>query len=237
VGAPDSANPLGPTMSPDGRRLVLHRVFDGNGDVWLLDIGRAILSRLTLNGAQDIFGTWSPDGRRMLFASNRKGAYDLYLTSAAGGGAEELVVESEASKIPTDWRREYVLFNLNGSISNDIWGVAVDGDRKPFAVVATAFEERDAQFSPDGQWIAYQSNESGRFEVYVQAFPGPGGRLQLSSDGGAQARWRADGRELFYVALDGRLMAVPIGFGSSGETVEPGTPIPLFSTTIGGAVQ
>ena len=113
----------------------------------------------------------------------------------------------------------------------------MDGDRKPFPVVQTNFDERDGQFSPDGKWIAYQSNESGRFEIYVQPFPGPGGKLQISTNGGAQVRWRRDGKELFYIALDDRLMAVPIRLASNGQTVEPGSPIPLFATRVGGALQ
>jgi dipeptidyl aminopeptidase/acylaminoacyl peptidase len=110
-------------------------------------------------------------------------------------------------------------------------------DRKPVAVVQTEFEERDAQFSPDGKWIAYQSNESGRFEIYIQPFPGPGRREQASTNGGAQVRWRRDGKELFYIALDGRLMAVPIQARSNDQAFEVGTPVPLFATRVGGAVQ
>jgi hypothetical protein len=97
--------------------------------------------------------------------------------------------------------------------------------------------ERQGQFSPDGQWLAYQSDESGRFEIYVQRFPGPGGKRPISANGGAQVRWRRDGRELFYVAMDGRLMAVAIRFAAGGQDVEVGTPTPLFVTHVGGAVR
>ena len=113
----------------------------------------------------------------------------------------------------------------------------LDGDRKPYPVVQTSFDERDAQFSPDGKWIAYQSNESGRFEIYIQPFPGPGSKLQVSTNGGAQARWRRDGKELFYIALDDRLMAVPIRLASNPQSAEPSSPIPLFATHVGGALQ
>ena len=125
----------------------------------------------------------------------------------------------------------------SGKTENDIWALPLNGDRKPFAVVQTAFEEKDAQFSPDGRWIAYQSNETGQFEIYLQQFPGPGGRQRISTAGGAQVRWRRDGRELFYIALDGRLMAVPIRFASNGQAVDAGTPAPLFATHVGGAVS
>jgi eukaryotic-like serine/threonine-protein kinase len=114
----------------------------------------------------------------------------------------------------------------------------LDGEKKPFTVVQTNFDERDGQFSPDGKWIAYQSNESGRVEIYVQAFPGPGRKWgPISTNGGAQARWSRDGKELFYIALDDRLMAVPIQLASDGQAVEVGAPAPLFTTHVGGALQ
>ena len=119
----------------------------------------------------------------------------------------------------------------------DIWALPFEGDRKPFPVVQTSFDERDPQLSPDGKWMAYQSNESGRFEIYAQAFPGPGGRKQISADGGAQVRWRNDGKELFYIGLDGRLMAVPIRLAPEGQPIEVGAPVPLFATRVGGAVR
>jgi hypothetical protein len=104
-------------------------------------------------------------------------------------------------------------------------------------VVQTSYREQNGQFSPDGHWIAYESNESGQFEVYVQPFPGPGGKSRISSAGGAQARWRRDGKELFYIALDNRLMAVPIHLDTKREAVDAGAAVPLFTTHIGGAVQ
>ena len=114
----------------------------------------------------------------------------------------------------------------------------MDGNRKPFPVIQTDFDERDGQFSPDGKWIASESNESGRFEIYVQPFPGPGGKWQMSTNGGAQVRWRPNGKELFYIGLDGRLMAAPFRLGSNGQAVEPGTPASLFATRIpGGPLQ
>jgi hypothetical protein len=119
----------------------------------------------------------------------------------------------------------------------DIWAFPTDGGSKPFPVVQTPFEERDGQFSPDSNWIAYQSNESGRFEIYVQPFPPAGSRTQITSNGGAQVRWRRDGKELFYVALDDRLMAVPIRISSDGKAIDAGAPRPLFGTHIGGAVS
>jgi len=114
----------------------------------------------------------------------------------------------------------------------------LDGDKTPFPVVQTNFEERDAQFSPDGQWIAYQSNESGRFEIYAQTFPKTAGKSPISTHGGAQVRWRGDSSELFYVSLDGQLMAVSVRLDSAKQTIDVSTPVPLFRPRIvGGAVQ
>src|SRR5262249_46270521 len=106
---------------------------------------------------------------------------------------------------------------------------------KPFPVVQTTFDETFALFSPDGKWIAYESNESGRNEIYVQPFPGPGNKARISTDGGAQVHWRKDGKELFYIALDGRLMAVPIHLAT--DTIEAGAPVPLFATHMGPALS
>jgi hypothetical protein len=111
------------------------------------------------------------------------------------------------------------------------------GDREAFAVVQTNAAERDGQFAPNGRWIGYQSDESGQFEIYVQRFPGGGDKQRISTNGGAQVRWRADGAELFYIGLDDRLMSVPVKFNTTGDKVEIGSPAPLFTTRIGGAVQ
>ncbi len=107
-------------------------------------------------------------------------------------------------------------------------------DRKPIPFANSIYQEREGKFSPDGQWVAYQSDESGRFEVYVQAFPGPGAKSLVSTDGGAQPRWRADGRELFYIGLDGKLMATPVTPAEGGQRLEAGTPVALFATHIAG---
>ncbi len=240
AGNPDSASPANPSLSPDGRRIAMNRTVNGNSDVWMLDLGRSLLSRTTFDMAAEFFVVWSPDGSRIVFTSNRKGVFDLYQKPATGAGSEELLLATPQNKGPVDWSPDgrFVLYRSPGLATGfDLWAVPIDGERKPFPVVQTNFEERDGQFSPDGKWIAYQSNESGRMEIVVQPFPGPGGKLQVSTNGGAQVRWRRDGKELFYVALDGRLMAVPIRFASTGQSVEAGVPVPLFATRVGGAVQ
>ena len=172
--------------------------------------------------------------------SLRKGPYYLYQKPAIGAGTEELLLATAQDKIPTDWSPDGRLLlyrSVDPKTGYDLWALPMNGDGKPFPVVQTNFDERDAQFSPDGKWIAYQSNESGRFEIYIQPFPGPGSKLQVSTNGGVQMRWGPNGKELFYIALDARLMAVPIRLASNPQTAEPGSPTPLFATRVGGALQ
>ena len=237
--AGDLLSTLSVELSPDGRRVALHQTVNQNIDVWLLELGRGVLSRFTFDPAIDVFPIWSPDGSRIVFGSNRKGPYDLYQKPAIGAGTEELLLATAQDKTPTDWSPDgrFLLYrSVDPKTGYDLWALPMDGDRKPFPVVQTNFDERDAQFSPDGKWIAYQSNESGRFEIYIQPFPGPGSKLQVSTNGGAQVRWGPNGKELFYIALDARLMAVPIRLASNPQTAEPGSPTPLFATRVGGAL-
>jgi Tol biopolymer transport system component len=242
VGDPDNSGSTNPSLSPDGQLLARNRTVNGNNDVWVLELGRDVLSRFTFDAGTDIFPVWSPDGGRIVFASDRQGAIgDLYEKSASGEQkAERLLLATPQSKYPTDWSPDgrVVLYRATDTkTGQDVWAVPVDGDRKPSPIIHTTFDERDGQFSPDGQWIAYESNESGRSEIYVEAFPPAGGKRQISTNGGAQVRWRRDGTELFYIALDGRLIATPIRFASNRRAVEPGSPVPLFMTGIGGALQ
>ncbi|HET9386209.1 MAG TPA: protein kinase [Gemmatimonadales bacterium] len=239
VGERDSGGPTNPSMSPDGRRVAMLRTTNGNVDVWLLDIVRGVLSRFTSDAANDVNPAWSPDGAQIAFQSNRTGVSDLYLKSASGAGGDQVLLSTPEDKAPSDWSRDggFLLYRNTGPKTGyDLWALPMTGDRKQFSVVQTEFEERDGQFSPDGKWVAYQSNESGRFEIYVRPFPGPGGTWQVSTNGGAQVRWRPDGKEIFYVAtMDEKLMAVPIAF--TGNQPEIGKPTALFTTRLGGAVQ
>ena len=175
-----------------------------------------------------------------MFSSNRSGVHDLYQKSIAGGGSEELLLATAQLKLATDWSSDgrFLLFNSRDPKTGvDIWALPVDGKGKPFPVVQTTFDEQNAQFSPDGHWIAYQSNESGRPDVYVQPFPGPGTRSLVSTSGGSHVRWRRDGRELFYLAPNGRLMAVPMRVAPNAQALDIGLPGVLFTPALGGAVQ
>jgi eukaryotic-like serine/threonine-protein kinase len=238
VAESDVGNPQNPSLSHDGRSLAMNRTINGNTDVWTLDIARGLFSRFTFDPAADSSPEWSRNGSRIAFNSNRSGVYDLYVKPVTGAGTEQLILATPQNKAPVDWSPDgrFLLYRSPGLTTGfDLWALPMSGEGKPFPVAQTNFEERDGQFSPDGKWIAYQSNESGRTEVVMQPFASPGGKHQISTDGGAQVRWRADGRELFYIAADGRLMVVPIQYSSDGKSVEPGAPVPLFATRAGGS--
>ena len=192
--------------------VAITKTASGNQDIWLLDLSRQVLRRFTSDDAPDANAVWSPDGRRVAFTSSRTGGGTMYVAAVSGDEPEDRLVDTPPAMQASDWSRDgrYLLFRSQSPTTRyDIWAVAPDEGKKAFPVVQTAFDERDAQFSPDGKWIAFESNESGRFEIYVQAFPGPGRKWPISPAGGAQVRWSHDGRELFYIAADRRLMSVP----------------------------
>jgi eukaryotic-like serine/threonine-protein kinase len=243
VGGPFNSTQLAPSLSPDGRQVALFRGVSGNLDIWLIDMSRGVPTRFTFDSADDAIPIWSRDGRRIVFSSNRKGVQDLYVKPAAGTGAGEAVLfESTQFKNATDWSADGRLLlyqSVDSKRGFDILVLPLDSDGRPTgqpqAVVQTDFDEHGGQLSPDGRWIAYASIKSGRYEVYAQPFPQRAGdEKRISTDGGDQVRWRPDGKELFYVAHDGRLMAVPVRFGSNGETLEAGTPMPLFQARVRG---
>ena len=235
LGAPDENNLFDPALSPDGRRVSVERTIQGNTDIWIIDGLRT--TRFTFDAGLDISSVWSPDGSRIAFQSNRKGRFDFYEKPSNGAAGEELIFESPENKTLSDWSRDgRSLIGLIPSGNMDLWVWPLDSVRKPTVFLNTKFDERGPHFSPDGRWVSYHSNESGRNEVYVRPFPGPGGQWQISTAGGSTARWRHDGRELYYVSLDGKLMAVPIA--AKGATLEPGTPMELFRirSELGGGV-
>lgn len=229
LGTPDNTPNAAPTLSPDGRQLAFSRIVEGNWDVWLLDM-RGALSRVTVDPGLDFSPVWGPDSRRIIFSSNRGRASGTYLQPLHDAGGPSLLVNGGD---PTDVSADgqFLLYNTGGSATqSDIWVLPLQGDRTPRPFVQAPFVERNGQFSPDGKWVAYQSNESGRAELYVQPFPGPGERIQISAAGGEQPRWGRDGA-LYYIAGDRRLVTTSIKPTTDGQPGEAASPTALFRTT------
>ena len=241
VGAPDGSDLSHPRVSPDGRRVAVYRTVQGNSDIWLLDGSR--MSRFTFDAALDERPLWSPDGTRLVFRSNRTGQFDLYQKLASGAGAEERLVPSNQAKSPYSWSADgrFLLYLILGPQANaDLWVVPMVGDRTPSVFLETPYRETYGAFSPDGRWVAYQSDESGRPGIYVRPFVPHGaagtgtggGQWQVSTEGGVFPAWRPDGKELYYLNAAGVMMGAPITI--AGATLEPGAPVALFPTHIYG---
>ena len=222
-------------LSPDGKQVAVAITDSDRGtrDLWLYDTPSGHRARLTENPADENWLIWSPDRRRVVFNSGRNGGLDLYQASVSGKGTEEALLVDRLAKWPVSWSSDgrFILYVTSGTgTSNDIWVLPLFGDRKPYPFLQTADAENWAAFSPDGHWVAYSSTESGDSEVYVTPFPRSGPKWLVSKGGGSQARWRRDGKELFYLALDRRLMAVPVTRRGSGP--EFGVAQPLFEIRV-----
>ena len=217
-----------PRISPDGRAVAVNRLeSETDFSVWLID-SRGVPTRVTF-GDYDLSPIWAPNGGSLIFSSPRDGLPpNLFQKTLAGGSEERRLMHSVIDSIATDWSRDgrYVVYQANELGSNwNIWTMPLVGDQAPQPVLRTQFNETDPRISPDGRWLAYVSDESGKWEVYAQRFLAPGGKWQISSMGGSQPQWSHDGKELFYVASDQKLMAVPV---HAGQSLDPGTPQPLF---------
>ena len=206
----------GVRFSPDHRNVAVQASDStgGNPDIWLYDVSRGLRTRFTSDPAEDGVPVWSPDGRTIVFHSSRTGHFELYRKPADGSQKEELLYADSQQKFPSSFSPDGKLLayqSLDPNNGFNIW-ILPDplgplGASKPYPFLPTEFNEQDPQFAPDGHWIAYVSNESGRNEVYIAPFPGPGGgKRQISAAGGTQPRWQHDGKELFYVAPDSHLM-------------------------------
>jgi len=214
-------------LSPDRRRVAADQTDpDGrNIDVWVHDLARGATARLTFDPALDQTPAWSPDGKQVLFNSNRSLDFRLYLKNADGSGSEqELFNFGSDTGNAWDWSRDgkFILIRKG----NELWYLTWP-ECKAKAVAQGRWTVRGAQFSPDGRWIAYSSNETGKMEIYVANFLGGNGKWQVSTGGGQEPRWRQDGKELFYLSQDGKMMAVPLAANASFEA---GSPVALFQT-------
>jgi Tol biopolymer transport system component len=231
----------GPAWSHDGRRIAVYRLVNGNMDIWSYETSRRAWERITFGAGDDIYPLWSRDGSSIVSGSVRTtNIVDIYRTFSSAQVREEPLLVTSQPKFPMDWSADgrFLLYDsLDPKRGFDMWALPLGGDgagaAKPFEVVQTDFNEGLAQFSPDRPWIAYQSDKTGRFEIYLRPFPGPGSDTLVSTAGGGQVRWGPDGKELFYVGTDDRLMAVPISFSPDGKSVEFGTPTGLFTTNVG----
>jgi dipeptidyl aminopeptidase/acylaminoacyl peptidase len=226
-GEGDLANPR---ISPDGKRVALditdHQ--SGNLDVWIYQSSGGVATRLTSDPALDAGPIWSPDGERIAFMSLRRGHPDIYQRSSSGAGSDETVLTSGKTKYLTDWSPDgrFILYRSFDATTNlELWALPVGGGAKPIPFIKATFGVSHGQFSPDGRWVAYSSNESGKWEIAVSPFPGPGGNWKVSTAGGTEPRWRRDGKELYYIAPDGKLMAVDV---NTVATFEAGVAKPLF---------
>jgi hypothetical protein len=213
-----------PHISPDGERIAVAIPSGSSGsDVWVYEIPHGTLTRLTFDEHSSA-PLWSPDGKRVAFATTRPTGPAILMKPADGSGAEETLVLGESLiLVPTSWSSDgkfLAYWTVGSATGRDIWITPIAGERKPQPFLQTKFNEMQARFSPDSRWIAYQSEESGRYEVYVQPFPGPGGKWQISTNGGTMPVWAQNGRELFYMR-SGKLMSVGI---TSQPTFSASTP-------------
>jgi eukaryotic-like serine/threonine-protein kinase len=220
------------SIAPDGKRLAYDAPTATNlGDLWIFDTVRKVSTRFTFDPAAELAPLWSPDGRRIVFTSRAKGAGDLFVKDVSGTREPEVLLASPEGKYPSDWSRDgtYILYSLTSQTTGwDSWALPLTGDKKPFPVAQTKFDEMFPRFSPDHKYIAYTSNESGRNEVYVQEFPEARNKWQVSTTGGSDTYWRADGKELFYRS-GSRILSVPVEMGGS---LTFGTPTELFQAPI-----
>jgi Tol biopolymer transport system component len=230
LGAPgDQSNPR---ISPDGKRVAVNIIDSqtGNMDIWIYESSGGIATRFTSDPAFDVLPIWSPDGRQIIFDTTREGRQNLYQKSSSGVDSEKPILQSQRTSYPTDWSLDgrFVLYGVFDASTNlELWALPASGDRKPIPFIKTTFGVSHGQFSPDGRWVAYSSNESGKWEIYVAPFPGPGGNWKVSIAGGSEPRWRRDGKELFYLAPDGVLMSANV---KEGPTFDADVAKPLFQT-------
>jgi len=240
-GAPTKGQ--GPTfdlaVSPNARQVAL-AMLEPSVALWLYDFPRGTTTRLTFGDSLAYGAIWSPDGNNIIFSSTRDGALNLYKKPANGAKDEELILKSPEGKLATSWSRDgrFLLYTVGDpKTKDDIWVLPLQEGGKPFPFLRTEFSESEGQFSPDGRWVAYESDESGRVEIYVRPFSlessgagvSAGGKWQISTDGGSDPRWRGDGKELYYLSPDRKVMAVEV---AADPAFRAGVPKALFQAPL-----
>ena len=225
-------------ISPKGDRAAVDIVTNGNQDIWVVDLERSVAQPITFDPGRDWTASWSPDGSRLAFASTRSstaGTTKIYEKSSTGTGTETVLPAGDASSIPVNWSSDgkYIVFSRLRQFGNtsgyDTWVLPTFGDRKPAPLLETGFDKFQARVSPNSNLVAYSTNESGTYQIVVQTFPdASGGKWQITADGGVEPKWRRDGRELYYLNLEGKLMSVAIG----GPAFTAGRPVELFQTPL-----
>jgi serine/threonine protein kinase/Tol biopolymer transport system component len=218
-----------PDLSPDGQRLAysLTDPTSGNDDIWVRDLRRDVASKLTFDPGSEVWPVWSPDGTRLAYASDAKGSFGILARPASGVGEADTLYSTSSNSGPIGWSRDgrqLTFLNFAGG-NSAIWALSPDAGHAAQPFLRNTFMNRGGRLSPDGKWIAYNSDESGNMEVYVQPWPGPGGKWQISNAGGGDPHWRGDGKEIFYATAENAVMAVPV---SAGASFEVGAPVKLF---------
>jgi len=227
-----------PSLAPDEKHISLSAMYFQNisSDVYTLDLLRGTFTRFTFEPEAELTSLWSPDGKYIVYSSFPAGG--IYKKLANGTATPELLLKLSIFGIPEDWSLDgrYVSFSKLDfkTFTSDVWILPMDGSRKPFPYLETKYFENDSQIAPNGKWLAYTCDESGRSEVYVQSFPSPGNKVQISTTGGVCPKWRRDGKELFYVSPDKKIMSVTI---NDGPNLEPGVPQALFQTQIASNIE
>lgn len=228
-----SGNYQFPRSSPDGQQFVVNLIDPRTGttDVWIYELSRENPMRFTFEPGMENNPIWSPDGQKIVFAADRGGPPTLVLRARTDSGPGESLTQTHAwVQKPYDWSPDgkFIIYgDGETNTGDDLWLLPMSGERKPTVYLRTQFNEGNARFSPDGRWVAYVSDESGRPEVYVQSFQGVAGKTKVSNGGGDHPQWRRDGKELVYLSSDKKLMAVPV---TTGTTFKAGNPAALFSS-------
>ena len=219
-------------LSRDGKRVALDRVVLGNRDVYIRDLFNGAITRFTTDRSLDGIPVWSPNGSEIAFQSDRNGSYDIFVKSTAGTEPAKELLRAPGNQWALDWSRDgrWLLY-FDGANAGDLWAMPMVGtDRTPVPIAHSPFRESDAALSPDGHWVAYPTNESGTTQIVVQSFPQAREKWSASVNGGLGPVWSANGRELFFVAPDGKLMVVPVQ--ATSETFNYEAASALFQTRI-----